>query len=379
MKQNLLIFLSLLGIMSFFISCKKDHSLNSLQVTEVKNLYAPSENKFIKMTSPNSTLTFEWEQAKAEDGGMVLYEVLFDREAGDFSNPVYVMPSDNNGMYNVLTLKHADLNRIASLAGIEPEAVGKIKWTVASSKGVNQKIAAVSRVFDVQRLPGFTDLPPELYLYGSATEAGDNIAKAIPFKQTADGKFEIFTSLKNGEYKLVDRTTGTPVSYAIEGNKIIKSNNAASVSGGNNAFRITLDFTNASATVQTVQSIGLWFPPFGRFLTEIPYAGNGIWKKENVSIIFKQESWGRDERYKFRMKLGDLAGNESDLWFGSSNRDNQRPNSGTPASYWYLYEVSNHDWDNSFKFDGNADMKNVDVILDFRAAIPQYTHSIIVK
>lgn len=379
MKQNLFTFLSFLSILVFFTACEKDKGLKNLQVTEVKNLYAPADNKFVKMTSANNVLTFEWEQARAEDGGMVLYEVLFAKEDGDFTDPVYTIPSDNNGVYNILTLKHADLNKIAAMAGIEPDASGKLKWTVASSKGVNQKISEVSRTLEVQRLPGFTEFPPELFLYGTATEAGDDLSKAIPLKQLAEGKFELFTSLKAGNYKVVDRQSGTPVSYVMKGDKLVESSEWEQIDGGGNAFKLDLDFTNATANVHIVKSIDLWFPPFGKFLTSIPYAGNSIWKKEGLPIEFKQESWGRDERYKFRVKLMDLEGRESDWWLGSSNRDNKRPEANTPESYWYLYEVSNHDWDNTFKFNGNVDNKTVDVILDFRPTIPHYTHSIVVQ
>jgi hypothetical protein len=47
------------------------------------------------------------------------------------------MPSDGNGLYNKLTISFKDLNKIADLAGIQPQETGKLKWTVMSSKGIN--------------------------------------------------------------------------------------------------------------------------------------------------------------------------------------------------------------------------------------------------
>jgi hypothetical protein len=68
----------------------------------------PEDGKYIKIPSGASgSVSFEWEQARAEDNGLVLYEVAFDKEGGDFSKPLYSVPSDGNGLYNKLTLHTA--------------------------------------------------------------------------------------------------------------------------------------------------------------------------------------------------------------------------------------------------------------------------------
>jgi len=47
-------------------------------------------------------------------------------------------------------------------------------------------------------------------------------------------------------------------------------------------------------------------------------------------------------------------------YMGSQNANNVQP-AGQPASYFYLLPVSNSQWDNTYKFDPSADMKNVKV------------------
>ena len=93
MKYKKLSLFSILiaSISVLFMQCKKDERDINLNVTEVKNFFAPAEGKFVKLKpAANLVETFEWEQAKAEDGSLVLYEVAFDKENGDFSKPVFM-------------------------------------------------------------------------------------------------------------------------------------------------------------------------------------------------------------------------------------------------------------------------------------------------
>jgi hypothetical protein len=108
-----------------FTACNDDDELKDTKVTAVKTLYEPNDGKSIVLqSSASASLYFEWEPAKAEDSGMVLYEVAFDKEGGDFSNPVYRMASDNNGGYNHATITHKQLNKIAGMAGIGSAETG---------------------------------------------------------------------------------------------------------------------------------------------------------------------------------------------------------------------------------------------------------------
>ena len=100
--------------------CKKNERDINLNVSAVPGFFTPDDNKYIKLKpAANLTETFEWEQAKAEDGSVVLYEIAFDQENGDFSNPFYTVVSDNRGINNKLTLTHGDLSKIAALGGAQ--------------------------------------------------------------------------------------------------------------------------------------------------------------------------------------------------------------------------------------------------------------------
>ena len=369
------------GIVALIVvsGCKKDKTLNHTNVTPVANLFAPVDAKYVKIVSgATGSVAFEWEQAKAEDNGLVLYEVAFDKVGGDFSKPLYSVPSDGKGLYNTLTLTFSDLNKIATSAGVKPQESGKLIWTVMSSKGINVKASGISRMIEIERPAGFTDIPTELYLTGTATEGGDDLTKALKFKQTAPGKFEIFTSLKAGDYQFADRKTGTPATYSFDGTKLTEAGKTT-VAGATKVQRLEVDFNVAAMKTTEVSSVGLWFAADNKIWFDLPYTSNGTWAINDASIVFHQESWGRDERYKFRFTFKDVAGASSTQYYGSVNNDNNRPDANTAASFYYMVTVNSSQYDNCFKFTGAADNKKADIKVIFNSDVPAYTHTVVVK
>lgn len=357
--------------------CQKDNELNT-NLKAVSKLSAPVDDKYIKLQPATSaSVSFEWEQARAEDGSLVMYEVVFDKGDGNFSAPLATISSDGGGVQNKLTLSHKDLNSIAGKAGIAALATGKLKWAVNASKGYNIQRSEESRTIEVERPNGFAEIPVDVYLTGEATEAGADLSKAIKMKSTAAGVFEVYTSLKDGTYQFTDRNTGTPTTYSIDG--ALLKEGGQSTHTGTKVYRLRLDFNNIVATVTEITKIGLWFAPDNKIMYDLTYAGNSTWQFENQVITFKQESWGRDERYKFRLDVVNAAGTPGNEWFGSSNADNNRPTASSPASYWELkFIASNDQWNYCYKFATAADTKACDVKVYF-SPDKNYTHEVIVR
>lgn len=355
------------------ISCNKDKTLDHTQVTAVNNLFFPENDAYIKLAQGN--VVFEWEQARAEDNGLVMYEVLFDREEGNFSQPIYAVPADGNGVQRRLTLSHGDINRIATLAGIAAQQTGKIKWSVVSSKGINVQPPTAIHLLSVERPLGFSDTPGELFLTGSGTEGGDDISQAQAFKQVSDGVFEIYTRLGTGSYWFAAGRNDEAPTFSLDASGVIQEEIVAN-NTDEKVVRIRLNFNDASSTMTEIVGLELWFAPDDRFWFDLPYVGNGEWLAEGQSIEFKQEGWGRDERYKFRFQIQEEGGEVTDAWYGSVNADNSRPTGSSAASYWFMVPVTDNRWDNCFKFDENADNNTADIRVTFNAEVPAYTHSV---
>jgi len=373
--KSLLVKLTIIA--SFFLAftgCQKDE-LSNTKVTAVKTLYEPTNGKSVVLqSSASASLYFEWEPAKAEDSGMVLYEVAFDKEGGDFTNPIYRMASDNNGGYNHATISHKQLNKIAAMAGIQSAATGKLIWTVFSSKGINDVKADESRTIELTRLAGFAEVPVDVYVTGEGSEGGADLTKASIMKATANGEFEVYTKLTAGKtYFFTDAKVGSPRKFYTD-KGLLKEGTTGSTVTKTGVYRVKLDFNVGSSIYTEITNIELFFCPTNAFLFSLDYQAKGEWKASSKPITFKQEGWGRDERYKFKMTTINSAGDTVEEWLGTPNTDS-RPTASSPASYYYLYPVDNSQWNGKFKFAGEMDMALVDVRVLLQADAP-YTHEV---
>jgi hypothetical protein len=364
------------------IQCKKDTRDINLNLTEVADIFIPADGKYIKLDPKSGAAeSFEWVQAKAEDGSLVLYEVAFDQENGDFSHPFYTVPSDNKGVMNKLTLTHGDLNKIATLGGSDFYQRKKFKWTVLASKGTNVKQAAVARIIDLERPGGFAVMPAGLYLAGTATEGGDVLASALPMKKLREGVFEIFTKLKTGTYKFYDGISGSPKQYYIyedNGNKTIGVSGETTFSGTDKIMRIQIDFNNIAATLTEVKSVQLWYCAGNTFWFTLPYAGNGVWRYNNHIVNYTQMSWGLEQRHKYKMVLNDGSGDKN-LWLNYASNDS--PDQDGQYPHTLAYKTINLDrndgsqWDWSWKFDRNHLTQGsiADFWVSLKGSDPAYT------
>lgn len=364
------------------IQCKKDDRSINLNLSEVNNLFTPADGKFIQLKpAANVNETFEWEQAKAEDGSLVLYEVAFDQVTGDFSNPFYIALSDNKGVNNKLTLSHGDLNKIAALGGADFFQKKKFKWTVLASKGTNVKKATVSRTIELERPGGFAVLPGSLYLSGTATEGGDVLASALPMKQIAAGVFEIYTKLKAGNYKFYDGISGSPKQYYVfddNGVFAIGFNGQSTFSGADKIMRIRLDFNNINASYAEVKSVQLWYCAGNTFWFTLPYTSNGVWRYNNHTVNYTKMSWGFEDRHKYKMVLNDGTG-DKDQWLNYATNDSPGQDGQYPHTQTYKtinMDVNNgSEWDWSWKFDKTymPQASVADFWVSLRGSDPAYT------
>jgi hypothetical protein len=362
----------LLMAMLVITSCKKDVKSLNLNVSAVGNLTLPANNLAVVLAPATpASLDFQWDAAKAADGDYVLYEIAFDKEGGDFSKPIYKIVSNGGGVETKITLTHKDLNKIANLGGIGASSTGKLIWTVLASKGTNVVVGSSSRTIELSRPAGFAELPVDMYISGSATEGGTDITKAVKLKKNEEGVFEIYTSLKAGDYILTDKPSADGKKYYVDGGLIKEGNTPVSITVAKN-YKLTFDFNVATTAMEEIQSIGLWMSAYGKEIGQLNYIGNSTWEVASLPIEFYQFSWGRDERYKFVVHTS--AGVQ---YFGSSRGDNGPP-AGQSASYFFLLPVTNDQWANTYKFDPAADLHNVTVDVSFKAD-GSYTHSVTVN
>jgi hypothetical protein len=361
-----------------FVACGDNMGETDRRLSDVKALVEPASGKSVALEpAASAEIYFEWDYAGVKEGGTAVYQIAFDRTEGDFSSPVYVMSSDNNGFNNSVKITHKQMNKIAGMAGIKASETGTLKWTVFSSKGTNAVKSAQENMLTVTRLAGFEDLPIDVYVTGEASEGGTDLSKAHKMKAVAGGDFEVYTRLAGGKpFRFTDGITGSPREfYTSDG--LIKENGTSTVSA-DGIYRITLDFNTGACTYTLVTRIMFYFCPDGALLFELPYEGYGIFRARNQTVTFKQESWGRDERYKFRMfvKENGGAGVEKELEWATLNSTDSRPVPTSPESYYYLRLINTtSQWDDKWKLMADFDGVPADYTIYLQADAP-YTHSI---
>lgn len=370
MKKAIKQLVILFSILAVFSACdENDDNLEIAEVTAVETLYTPENEASVNLETPSNVI-FEWQPARSGDNGYVIYEVVFDTENGDFSSPIFVAQSDEQGFQSRITMTSAQLNQIAGFAGIGIGETGSVKWSVWSSKGLDVKLAQESRTLEIIR-PNSFPTPQALYITGSASEGGEDMSQARQFKSTGETTFEIYTMLSPGSYKLVTATDGSGIEYNIEENSLDNEGDT-NYEGEPAVYRIRIDFSDNSVSMASIDDVQLWFAPDQEFWFSFDYVGNGKWEALDKYIEFKQESWGRDERYKFMFTVNST----SEEWYGSVNSDNQQPNDSTPDEYFYMVPVNDSAYDFTFKFGSELDMSQANLEIIFNNTVPEYTHVI---
>ncbi|MCL3853866.1 MULTISPECIES: SusE domain-containing protein [Parabacteroides] len=375
MKAISITYAMLFSFILAFTACSSDGEVRDLSVTAVKTLYEPDNGKAVVLQpSASASLYFEWEPSLAEDGGVVLYEVVFDKADGDFSDPVYISTADNNGGSNHATITHKQLNQIAALAGIESAAQGTLKWTVYASKGINPVRAEEERTLTLTRLAGFAEVPGQLYITGEATEVGADLDKAMVMKKVADGEFEVFIKLTEGKsFKFVSANTGTPTEYSLNGEKLVEGGSVTAAKTG--IYKYYIDFNAGSFTSKEVTKVKFYLN-WSQKEIELDYQGLGVWALNGYTITGLTDSDNTDDRYKFRMESSD---GETE-WRAAINNDSKPTGND---EYYYMVEKTNvEQWTNNEVWktpatDGWSD-KTYDITFSLNTQ-GEYTHNLVIK
>ena len=355
-------------------ACSSDGEVRDLQVTAVQSIYEPADAKSVVLQSSSSaSLYFEWEPSLAEDGGAVLYEVVFDKTDGDFSDPLAIIASDNNGAMNHATISHKTLNQIAASAGVESAEMGTLKWTVYASKGIFPVKAQEDRTLTITRLAGFAEVPAQLYITGEATEVGGELSKAMQMKKVADGEFEIYMQLTAGQsFQFVSSNAGTPATYSLQGEKLVEGGTTTVSETG--IYRYYVDFNAGSFTSKQVTKVSL-FLNWSQREIELAYQGLGVWAVSDYTIEGLSGGDNDDDRYKFRMQS--TAGETE--WRAINNDSKPTGN----ESYYYMVEKSNvEQWTNNEIWKNPAtdgwSGKTYDVTFSLNPS-GEYTHNLVIK
>lgn len=323
----------------------------------------------------SETIVLSWNGGRAADGGIVLYNVLFDKEGGDFSAPIATMQSDL-GARNTLTLTHAQVNTLAREAGVKPNEAGSLIWTVSASKG------GVTRTFDgsaelkVVRGEGIDNIPQTLFIGGTAALEGGQ-----KFRAAENGLFVIYTEIGSGALRLTSEKNGGFTFYADADGKLNEGTGeyTVSVAPTTGLARITVNFNTLKFTMEPVGKNvrAIWGATFAN-ISVLEYSGNGNFKGDGHIVLLGPgregtPSWCSwvEERYYFIAQV-----NGGDACWGSTYVQATTPD-GTEG-FFDIAEYTWSQWEHLWKMDHALDLQDAEFTI-YTNKDNKMTHSIVKK
>jgi hypothetical protein len=325
------------------ISCTTEYEINT-NITLPNLLDGPDAVTLIAGSSAKET--FAWSGGKADDGSYVAYEIVFDKQDGDFSNPIYKQGSDGRGKSRV-TITHAQLNVIARDAGVGPLGTANLKWTIKASKGGISHLVPIDKAISVTRFDGVSEIPETLFLYGSATE--NSGAGGFAFRKSADGVFVIYTKLSNGFISFQNSTAVDADKYYFESrtNQIKEGEGGTTVTDSDNAVRIIIDFNSNILLIDEVTGIRMiWMDSHlsvGQSETndvtdDFSYLGNGefVLPNRQLTVEHRHPAWptgqtSTDDKY---FMIANVGG--TDYHWRRAGSNTVRPDESTSPSYFQI-------------------------------------------
>ena len=373
MKRILYLFLTAV-LAATAAACDSDEKDNGAAELSAPQLYFPKDQYAIDIATGLSVI-FEWENATT---GNVVYQVLFDSEEGDFSNPVYVATSDANGFEPSLEIETGTLSTIATLCGGLPGQTLNIKWTVRSIQGTEQAADGQNARTLIVSLPNtVSPLPTTLSIGGTASE-GETAGKfnaALPVGTTKgqhiadreEGAMECFTKLSAGSFYVTDNLDRY---YALEEDGTLRctyteaTENSAPAEG---IYWIYIDFNTMEWSMKRIEKVEFWNHPwFGSASqVEMTYKGNGVWEIVDYAWVVTNGS-ATDTRYYFLATYDDGSVERWSFW------DDDCRNNGTPEAdpkfyniYRFTHSSLTDEWAHTWKTRENIN-EGADKLATFR-------------
>ncbi|HIY69534.1 MAG TPA: SusE domain-containing protein [Candidatus Alistipes intestinigallinarum] len=352
-------------------ACDSDENDNGAEEF-VPQLYFPKDQYAVDITT-GLPVIFEWENATS---GYVCYQILFDREEGDFSDPAYVATSESNGIKPSLQIETGTLSTIASLCGGLPGQTVTIKWTVRTIQGTTQSVDRQNARTLIVTLPNTVDpLPATLAFQGSATEnqAAVKLNAALPVGTTkgqhiADrkqGAMECFTRFSAGTFTIQDNLGRY---YALDENGVFRTTESQIVENTapeEGIYWVYLDFNTMKWSMKRIEKVEFWNHPYFEAASqeEMTYTGNGVWELVDFAWVVTNGS-STDTRYYFIATYEDGSVERWSFW-ADDCRNNDKPDED--PKFYNIYRFTHgslDEWDHTWK--SKNDREGADQLATFR-------------
>jgi len=322
----------------------------------VKELFGPDDNTRI-ILQEDGNLSFEWEKAEADDDAntyKISYDVLLDKEDGDFSDPLLTQRADEASLVKRAIISHLVLDKMAKDLGILIGQEITLKWTIRTNSNIGNGtvLAAETRKITIVRMEreGLQD-GEKLYITGEGSEEGQEVYyKKIRYYESKGSEaqeletYEIYTKLEANKpfhfYSEIDGETRT-FSVDVDNNSLTESTGstpAGATIATTGVYRLRLNIIKKEFSIAPVTNMRVIHAWTGTNLMAFTYESRGVWVGENASFLPKDNN--KDERYKLKMNVKEDGADKVICWGESTSAANENMES-------HYYDVSQ--WDTNWK------------------------------
>ncbi|MEQ8358263.1 MAG: T9SS type A sorting domain-containing protein [Cytophagales bacterium] len=207
---------------TWIIRANMNTVMNQPATLSLFNLINPSPGSRIKtdVANPSSPVQISWNSSNTNNAGTIKYEWLLDAQGGNFTNPIFRIPSDNNGLDTTLTLTLGLIDSLLNSIGLPPGDSVDVVWTVRASLG-SSMLEASNGPFDIRLVRDLlTGISPQRFdrnvkMYPNPNrgiliiEDSEQIVNSIQIYDFMGRKIKSFSQVKHrAQYDLSEISTG---------------------------------------------------------------------------------------------------------------------------------------------------------------------------
>ncbi len=332
--------------MTLFFSCEEEDNVQDIGNWELQpaSIGGPAADANIVLDSedPSAPVRFEWNPASNDQGYFITYRLVLDEADGDFSQPLFSEASGSNGTALFIEISARTLDQVLAKLGLPVSESIALQWGVEaislSKTQVSSQPITLTR-FDKELVPD------QLFMAGTSTEVGNDVANAIPMIDLTDAEglrtnvFELYTSLTSGETFNFYTEQGTGAQIFGGNSGELLNAGAGIVAPETGQYRIRADFNNATYEFLKIDRWSI----VGNVIdggwggdAPLQYQGGSVWN----SVINLQDADPGDDNKRFVFRAnGDwgvvfkrIQGTENEVIFEAFANENGYALEDVPVS-----------------------------------------------
>ncbi len=245
-------------------------------------------NIVLDKNTPNTVIDFNWQAAQTSNKFGVAYTyVLVPANASDYNNPLLSITSGHSGKDLFVSPTHQQIDRALWAACYPAGEAVNLKWAVIA-KAID-KTSVASQNISVTRFA--TEYPSTtLYITGTGTEAGADVANATLMRAQKDGSgnltqiFDVYTQLKaGGTYSFRHEANALSKTYGGADGTLQNCGGPAITAPETAVYRVTVNLNDHTYQLLKIEKWSLVGDAIqGGWGGDVPlaYKANGVWESK---------------------------------------------------------------------------------------------------